>query len=77
MSRFYGRLHGVAKNPPTARGHHDLKSETAGWKGCINTRVWHQDGTDYYEVLLTPWGDSTGPTTVLAHGVLDAQVTAE
>lgn len=53
-----------------------LATETAGWGGCIKTRVYHDDkGRDMFIVTMEPWMNGDGVITTLAEGILDARIT--
>lgn len=77
MSHFYGKLQGsrgeVTRCGTKTSGH---SSSIAGWNGAIRTEVWHDEeaGVDRYSITLTPWQSSGGKTTILAFGILDANI---
>lgn len=57
--------------------HTGVLVQAAGWGGCIETRVWHneQTGKDMFRVCMDAWENSGGERTVLAEGILDARIT--
>lgn len=78
MSHFYGAVEGSSKTAATRRGGRvgGLVTHAAGWKGAIKVNVYHDvtAGVDRYTVRLKPWHGSGGKETVIAEGVLDANV---
>ena len=48
-----------------------------GWKGCVETYVFEEDGLDKFVVTLKPWQYSGGERQVIAKGILDAHVPCE
>jgi len=51
-------------------------TQAAGWRGCIKTRVYHDDkGRDRFVVTMEPWMNGDGGITVLAEGILNATIT--
>lgn len=73
MARFYGTLRGnrgeaTRMGTPTS----GLTTYAAGWRGAIRVRVFASGDVDRFIVERVPWMSSGGRTTVLAHGVLNA-----
>ncbi len=54
-----------------------LTSTAAGWQGSIKTRVWydHNKECDRFRVWIESWMNSGGERTLLAEGILDANIT--
>jgi hypothetical protein len=54
-----------------------LRTKAAGWKGCVEVRVYYDEktGRDMFLVQMTPWMNSDGVITTLAEGILDARIT--
>lgn len=51
-------------------------TEAAGWGGCIQVRVYHDDkGRDMFVVQMKPWMNGDGEHTILAEGILNATIT--
>lgn len=73
MSHFYARIPESARRTiPTARGHHAITTEAAGWGGCVETRIFIEGEVDRFEVYLRPWQNSGGEYQLIAEGVLDS-----
>ena len=75
MSNLYGTIDGAAKTRATRRGHRELTTHAAGWRGAIRVTVTHDanSGEDVYLVKLVPWMGSGGTEKILAAGSLDAR----
>jgi len=73
MSHFYAVIQGN-RGEATRMGSKlsGLRSNTAGWGGCISVYVYERDGQDHYNVSLVPWSGSGGESRVIAEGPLDA-----
>lgn len=76
MGHFYGTLEGnrgQASRLGTANS--GLRTEAAGWKGCIHVQIEHDEktGKDHYMVVLKPWRRTShdARARVLAEGILD------
>ena len=70
MSHFYATIPtSTRKTTLTAQGsgHTGITTETASWKGCIKTRLYEYEGTDWFEVSMEPW-KGKGDTVILASG---------
>lgn len=74
MSRFYGTLKGASKTTATRRGHTELVTHAAGWKGAIRVTIVADGDTDRFMVDLVPWKGSPGTGRLLATGVLDSSI---
>lgn len=77
MSHFYATAQGnrgIATRCGTKSS--GMVTQTAGWKGCVQTLVWHDEesDTDRYEVSVIPWQGSGGQSRSLLSGVLSSQV---
>lgn len=76
MSHFYAVIHSLRK-PATKTGSQGsgLQTVAAGWNGAIETTLTYDKATgrDTYRVRLIPW-QSHGSETIIASGVLDAQI---
>lgn len=79
MAHFYGTLSG-SRGPASRMGtkNSGLTSQAAGWQGCIETTIWHNEktGKDMFRVELKPWQNSGGNSRTLAEGELDAKAQA-
>ena len=61
MAKFYGVIHGRAKNPATQCGNDSLDVTAASWQGAISIELsTDDDGNDCYTVTLDGWRGS-GP----------------
>lgn len=71
MSHFYGTLNGN-RGEATRCGTvgSGLRTNAAGWGGCIQTSIYEEDDRDMYRVFLTPWQSSGGSSVMLACGLL-------
>lgn len=92
MSRFYGTVQGN-KGQATRCGHatSGIRTEAAGWGGCIEVVVFGERGSDddFFVVTMRPWhgsGDSvriasgvigSGSSIVIEKEVFDAQAKRE
>ena len=77
MARFIGELQG--RRGAASRlgdGNSGLTVTAAGWHGAIEVRLTanrDKEKSDNFEVILKPWGSSSGPSRVIASGTLDAR----
>lgn len=71
MSHFYGTIQG-ARGEASRCGSKGsgIRTNAAGWGGCIQTSVYEEDDRDMYRVFLTPWQSSGGSSVMLACGLL-------
>ena len=73
--QFWGTL--IGRGQQVERGgnkNSGLEVEAAGWKGCIEVQVWHDEmkGADMFRVILKPhWSEIGGTQKEIASGVLD------
>ena len=71
MSRFYGTVQGN-KGKATRCGHASsgIRTEAAGWGGCIDVCVYDVDGdTDGFIVTMKPW-HGNGDSVRIASGII-------
>ncbi len=72
MSRFYGIVSGAAQTQATRRGHRELETTAASWKGAIRVYLWlADDGTQHYRVSMIPW-HGQGDRREIAEGQFNA-----
>lgn len=78
MARFYGTLQGRGVTQRTVCGDSSVHASASGWKGAVKVRVFrNENDLDAYEVWLGPHRDHSGPTRLIASGLLDAGLNHE
>ncbi len=80
MSHFYANIPTSKRaTTPSASGDQDtgIITNTASWKGCIETRLYEYKGQDWFEVTMKPWRNvndekatPVGDTQILASGLV-------
>ena len=71
MSRFYGTIHGAAKNDQSMRGHKEtgLTTIAASYFGAVKVELeTDEDGDDTFKISMIPWKGSRTQRTTLCEG---------
>ena len=73
MATFIGKVQGP-RGVATRLGNSKsgMQVTAAGWGGAIETKVYQEDGKDYFVVRLIPWMGSGGESVELASGLLSS-----